>query len=125
MQVTRKLTMRLSNSRGKTRTRETHGYRKYYGDEKRTVLFYDSPSSTRGTGLLSIDHGDGSDNDQWLYLPAARKIRRISASDRGDYFLGTDFTFEDVDNEGKLELGDYRRRTVGVEEVDGHHCYVL
>ena len=49
----------------------------------------------------------------------------ISAADRGDYFLGTDFTFEDVDNEGKLELGDYTRQTVGVAEVDGHHCYVM
>ena len=125
VQVTRKLTMRLTNRRGKTRTRQTIVYRKYYSLEKRSITFYESPASIRGTALLSFNYGDEREDDQWLYLPAARKIRRISSSDRGDYFLGTDFTFEDIDSEGKVELADYTRRTVGEEDVDGHHCYIL
>jgi hypothetical protein len=47
-------------------------------------------------------HGRG--DDRWLYLPATRKVRRIPASDRGDYFLGTDFTYEDIQSELKLPL---------------------
>lgn len=107
-QVTRKLTMTMIDKRGKTRVRETQAYRKYYEQEKRTVLFYKKPTNVKGTAFLTFDYKDtAKDDDQWLYLPAMRKVRRISSSDRGDYFLGTDFTYEDIMLEGKLELTDY------------------
>ncbi|MEE9254559.1 MAG: MMPL family transporter, partial [Pseudomonadales bacterium] len=103
--VTRKLRMEMTDRRGVTRVRETHGYRRYFGAEKRTVVFYLSPTNVKGTGFLTYDYPDAErDDDQWLYLPALRKVRRISASDRGDYFLGTDFTYEDVKKEGKVAL---------------------
>jgi len=107
-QVTRKLTMTMIDKRGKTRVRETQAYRKYYEQEKRTVLFYKKPTNVKGTAFLTFDYKNtAKDDDQWLYLPAMRKVRRISSSDRGDYFLGTDFTYEDIMLEGKLELTDY------------------
>lgn len=125
-QMTRKLTMELTDRRGKTRVRETLGYRKYFGDEKRTVLFYESPKNIRNTGFLTWDYPDNAiDDDQWLYLPAMRKIRRISASDRGDYFLGTDFSYEDIKNENKPNLADYTYKRLGVEVVDGVECVVV
>ncbi|WP_293751437.1 outer membrane lipoprotein-sorting protein [uncultured Paraglaciecola sp.] len=106
--VTRKLTMTLVDKRGKTRVRETQAYRKYYDGEKRTVLFYKKPTNVKGTAFLTFDYEPVEKEDnQWLYLPALRKVRRISASDRGDYFLGTDFTYEDIKQEGKLALQDY------------------
>ena len=64
------------------------------------------------------------DDDQWLYLPAMRKVRRISASDRGDYFLGTDFSYEDIKKESKVTIEDYTWKTIGEETLDGHDCYV-
>jgi hypothetical protein len=118
--VTRKLSMKMVDRSGKERNRETFGYRKYFGDEKRTVLFYLSPKNVQDTGFLSYDYPDAQlDDDQWLYLPALRKARRISASDRGDYFLGTDFTYEDIKNEGRIELSDYHFKTLKTEIVDG------
>jgi outer membrane lipoprotein-sorting protein len=124
--VTRRIVMELIDRRGKRRVRETVGYRRYYGDEKRTVLFYEKPKNVAGTGFLTFDYQDPDrEDDQWLYLPALRKVRRISASDRGDYFLGTDFTYEDMKKEGKVSLEDYRFRTIGVEEVGGHRCYLV
>jgi predicted RND superfamily exporter protein len=124
--MTRRLEMKLIDRRGKERVRETFGFRKYYGDEKRTVLFYESPKNVKGTGFLTFDYPEPDrDDDQWLYLPALRKVRRISASDRGDYFLGTDLTYEDMKKEGKLSQADYSHRKTGVEEVDGHSCYVV
>lgn len=124
--ATRRLTMEMTDKRGKKRVRETFGFRKYFDDEKRTVLFYLSPSNIKDTGFLTYDYPNpDTDDDQWLYLPAARKVRRISASDRGDYFLGTDFTYEDIKNEGKPSLEDYNYRTIGQEEIDGHHCYIV
>jgi hypothetical protein len=124
--VTRRIVMELIDRRGKQRVRETVGYRRYYENEKRTVLFYEKPKNVAGTGFLTFDYRDPDrEDDQWLYLPALRKVRRISASDRGDYFLGTDFTYEDMKREGKLTLEDYAFETIAAEEVDGHRCYVL
>lgn len=124
--VARNLKMEMTDRRGKTRTRETRGFRKYYGDEKRTVIFYLEPRNVKDTAFLTWDYPDAErDDDQWLYLPAMRKVRRISASDRGDYFLGTDLTYEDIKLESRVSLQDYRRKTTGEDQVDGHHCYLV
>ena len=53
-----------------------------------------------------------------MYLPALRKVRRISSSDRGDYFLGTDFTYEDMKKAGKIEKQDFDYQTLGEEEIE-------
>jgi hypothetical protein len=78
--VSRKLTMEMVDRRGKKRVRETRGYRKYFGTEKRTVIFYLQPKNVKGIGFMTYDYPDANrDDDQWLYLPAMRKVRRISA----------------------------------------------
>ncbi len=105
---TRRLIMTLTDKRGKSRVRETVGYRKYFSEEKRTALFYKYPSNVKGTSFLIFDYERlDVDDDQWLYLPALRKVRRISTSNRGDYFLGTDFTYEDIKLEGRVSTEDY------------------
>lgn len=114
------VTMTLTDKRGKERVREAVIYRKYFGEEKRTVLFYLAPRNVRDTAFLTHDFPDSEvDDDQWLYLPALRKSRRISASDRGDYFLGTDLTYEDMKKEGKFDLEDYRFQTLGEVLLEG------
>lgn len=124
--VKRDMKMTLIDRRDKVRERETVGYRKYYGQEKRVVLFYESPTNIKGTAFLTYDYPDyEKEDDQWLYLPALRKTRRISASDRGDYFLGTDFTYEDIKLETKFGKEDYNWKTLGMDTVDGHEVYVL
>jgi predicted RND superfamily exporter protein len=126
LHVTRKLTMKMVDKRGKERLRETLSYRQYFGGEKRTVLFYLEPRNVKDTGFLTYDYPDSKvDDDQWLYLPALRKARRISASDRGDYFLGTDFTFEDIKKEGKIELSDYHFNSLSKDEIDGKEALLI
>jgi predicted RND superfamily exporter protein len=122
--VTRKMDMEMVDRRGKVRTRSTMGFRKYYGDEKRTVLFYLEPKNIKDTAFLTYDYANKED-DQWLYLPALRKARRISASDRGDYFLGTDFTYEDIKKEGKVETRDYQFTTLSQQQVEGKSTYLV
>ncbi|WP_250654702.1 outer membrane lipoprotein-sorting protein [Alkalimarinus coralli] len=118
--------MKLTDRRGKTRERETRVFRKYYGEEKRTVMFYLSPRNVKNTAFLTYDYPDELvDDDQWLYLPALRKARRISASDRGDYFLGTDLTYEDMKKEGKLELADYHFKTISKVNENGKSLLLL
>ncbi len=107
-QLTRQIEMLMTDRRGKQRRRETISYRKQYGDQRRTVLYFLEPANIRDTGFLIWDYSDIEEkDDQWLYLPALGKVRRISAGDRGDYFLGTDFTYEDMKLDGKLEPRDY------------------
>ncbi|MEH6812128.1 MAG: outer membrane lipoprotein-sorting protein [Motiliproteus sp.] len=120
------LTMKLVDRRNKERLRETRTFRTYFGNEKRTVLFYLSPRNVKNTGFLTYDYPQPSvDDDQWLYLPALRKARRISASDRGDYFLGTDFTYEDIKKEGKFELSDYHFKILQRETLNGKETLLL
>lgn len=124
--LSRSMSMELIDRRGKKRVRETRAFRKYFGDEKRTVIHYLSPKNVKKTAFLTFDYpAINKDDDQWLYLPAMRKVRRISASDRGDYFLGTDFTYEDIKKENKVSIEDYKRTTLREEDVDGHHSYVI
>lgn len=124
--VTRGFSIELIDRSGKKRTEETIAYRRYFGDEKRTIIFYTEPTRVRGTGFLTFDYSDPSiDDDQWLYLPALRKVRRISASDRGDYFLGTDFTYEEIKKEQKIEATDYQFETKGTEVIDGRELLIL
>ncbi|MFT7560759.1 MAG: hypothetical protein ACI93R_002682 [Flavobacteriales bacterium] len=124
--VSRKLTMKMTDRRGKSRTRETRTFRKYYGQEKKTAIFYLSPKSVRDTAFLTFDYPQpDAEDDQWLYLPAMRKVRRISASDRGDYFLGTDLTFEEMKLETRISIHDYSRKTIGKDIVDDMHCIIV
>ena len=123
-QVMRKVTMILRDKGGAERTRETVSWRKWYGAEKKTIIFFLNPANVRDTGFLTFDYGEaGKDDDQWLYLPAARKVRRISATDRGDFFVGTDFTYEDMKKETKISTEDFTFKVLGAEDADGHRCY--
>lgn len=124
--VSRTIIMELVDRRGKKRIRETRAFRKYYEDEKRTTIFYVNPKNIKDTAFLTIDYpAPEKDDDQWLYIPALRKVRRISASNRGDYFLGTDFTYEDIKKENKVDINDYKRTTIGEEIIDSHKCYIV
>lgn len=120
------LRMVLTDRSGAQRIRDTRVFREEFEGDKRTAIFFTGPKRLQGTGFLTWDYDDPARaDDQWLYLPAARRVRRISASDRGDYFLGTDFTYEDVKKQTKLALEDYDFEAFGVEEVDGMETYLL
>lgn len=122
--VKRKVTMTLQPKSGAPRVRETVSWHKWFGGDKKTLVFFLSPANVRDTGFLTFDYAElGKNDDQWLYLPAARKVRRISATDRGDMFVGTDFAYEDIKKETKISAEDFTFKTIGVEEIDGHRCY--
>jgi len=122
--VQRDMSITLTDRRGNVREEHTRAFRRYFGDTKKTAIFYTKPGTVAGTAFLTWDYADpGKDDDQWLYLPALRKVRRISASDRGDYFLGTDFTYEEIKKESKIAAEDYQFSLLGEEDVDGHHAW--
>jgi len=104
------------------RQRHMISFRKDYGEDSKAIVFFAEPANIRDTALLTFDYDDiNADDDQWLYLPALKKVRRISSSDRGDYFMGTDFTFEDMKQ--TPELQDYNWKLLGSEVIDGSDCW--
>lgn len=120
--VVQKISQKLIDRNGNTREREMISFRKDIGVDKKMITFFTKPANIRDTALLTFDYDDpSSDDDQWLYLPALKKVRRISSSDRGDYFMGTDFTFEDMKQ--SPELSDFRWKLLGAETIDGHDCW--
>ncbi len=119
-----KIHQKLIDKRGGVREREMIAFRKDYGKDSKSISYFLSPANIRDTALLTYDYdGVERDDDQWLYLPALKKVRRISSADRGDYFMGTDFTFEDIKQTPELE--DYHWKLVGSENIDGHDCWVV
>jgi outer membrane lipoprotein-sorting protein len=120
------LLMELIDRRGEKLIRKTRTFRKYYRAEKRTAIFYVLPKNVEGTAFLTFAYFEATRDDaQWLYLPAFRKVRRISAANRGELFLGTDFTYEDIKQGTKLSVTDYAWKTMGEDTVDGRRCYML
>lgn len=69
--------------------------RRFEGGLYRYLVIFDSPSGIRGTALLTWQNANGPD-DQWLYLPALGQVKRIARSEKGNYFLGTDYTYSDL-----------------------------
>lgn len=115
------MTMTLVNKRGRQRVREVESYSKDYGPDRKSVMVFRSPADVRGTAYLSWDYEEiGKDDDKWLYMPALKKVRRISGSSRNEYFMGTDFTYDDM---GKRNVDKDTHTLLGTEEVKGHACW--
>ena len=118
-------TMTLTDKNGQKRVREVLEKSKDFGDVKKSVIVFTTPKDVSGVGYLMFDYdeaADGSkkDTDSWLYLPAMKKVRRISGSDSSGDFMGTDFTYEDM---GERGLGKDKFNLIGEESVDGVLCY--
>jgi outer membrane lipoprotein-sorting protein len=118
-----KLTMTLNSGRGAPRVRELAYYYKDYGDTEKVLMYFNSPRDVAGTGYLSFSYDDESaDDDNWLYLPAMKRVRRIAGAGKNDSFMGTDFTYEDM---GSRSLGKDEFSLRGEEAVDGQPCWVV
>lgn len=104
------------------RARELVTYRQVRPNgETAYLLRFLGPEDIAGTGLLSVDKADGA-NDQWLYLPALDRVRRVAGDRKGGRFVGSELYFEDL-QERQPTLD--RHRLLGRETLDGVVCEVL
>ena len=89
--------------------------------ERWSLTRFTSPADIAGVGLLTKDY-PGDENDQWLYLPALDRVRRVSSGRKGGRFVGSDLFFEDLrDREVNMD----RHRLIGEEKVGSLLCKVL
>lgn len=120
------LDITLTDRRDRARVRQALVLKLNGADARRTRISYLEPRSVEGVSFLSHDFHDADrDDDRWLFVPATRQARRLPASARGDYFLGTDFTYEDIQSELKFELSDYDFEYRGLEMLDGRELHVI
>ena len=118
------MTMELINKRGSKRVRTMHSYSQDYGKDKKTIMFFEQPADVKGTGFLTWDYNDDSKtDDRWLYLPAMKKTRRISGtSAKKEYFMGSDFTYDDM---GNRDVNADIHQLLREESFNGQTCWVI
>ena len=117
--VVRTWQMDLVEKDGAIRARTLRSYRRRFVDGKRAVLFFEDPETVKGTALLTFDYDDATrPDDQWFYLPALRKSRRVAQADRLRLLeiLRTVGHHPDV-GVSALDQGDHVFAVVGVARV--------
>jgi len=115
--------MVLIDKRGNERVRELRSLRRDVGEDTQSIMFFLSPADVRETGFLTYDYdGIEKDDDQWLYLPALKKTKRIASGDKSGSFMGSDFSYADM-TDRELDLYDYELLQEG--EVDGHPVWIV
>lgn len=115
-------TMVLSEAGREPRVRKLYSFRREgAGGEVANLIRFTAPADIADTGLLTIDHADGS-TDQWIYLPALKRDRRIPSSRRGGRFVGSDLFYEDLQDR---DVDEDRHRWLREETLEGVETEVL
>ena len=87
----------------------------------KSMLKFLVPADIRGVGLLTWEQ-ESKEDDQWLYLPALKKVKRISSGGKKKSFMGTDLAYEDMLREN-LQAHDYELQEP--QNIDGNECFVV
>jgi len=90
-------------------------------DGDKGLLIFKSPRDVKGTALLTFSHKT-SDNDQWLYLPALKRVKRINSRNKTGSFMGSEFSYEDI---GGQEIEKYTHQWLRDETYEQQDCFVL
>lgn len=114
--------MILRNRTGKQSLREMRVQSlEVQGDGDKSMTIFDTPRDVKGTAFLSFTHSTQPD-DQWLYLPALKRVKKISSKNKSGPFMGSEFAFEDMSS---FEVDKYRYRWLRDEDYEGQLSYVL
>ncbi|MCB0747865.1 MAG: outer membrane lipoprotein-sorting protein [Ignavibacteriae bacterium] len=121
--MTADLTMTLTNSSNENRVREIKQFSKDFGDLEKKIMFFVSPADVKNTSFMNWSYDEaGKDDDQWIYLPALKKTKRISSDSKSDYFMGSDFTYDDL---GDRQPDQDVHKLLREEKLNGEDCYVV
>jgi len=113
---TASMTMTLINRSGKKSVRRMRAKTlEVVGDGDKSMTIFDEPADVKGTATLTYSHTAEAD-EQWLYLPALKRVKRISSKNKTGAFMGSEFAFEDI---GSQEVEKYTYKYLSEEELDG------
>ena len=118
---TSNMQMILTNRQGQSSTRKIRlSSLEVPGDGDKSISIFDEPADVKGTAFLSHTHAVKPD-DQWLYLPALKRVKRISSSNKSGPFMGSEFAYEDIASQ---EVAKYTYKYLGEEEIDGRKMFI-
>ena len=114
--------MILKNKHGQQSTREIRSRTlEVDGDGDKSMTIFDKPRDVKGTALLSFTHKEGPD-DQWLYLPALKRVKRIASDNKSGPFMGSEFAYEDISSQ---EVEKYTYKFLRDDSFDGMDVFVF
>ncbi|MCJ8337527.1 MAG: outer membrane lipoprotein-sorting protein [Pseudomonadales bacterium] len=90
-------------------------------DGDKSLSIFDRPRDVKGTAFLSFSHTQGAD-DQWLYLPALKRVKRIASRNKSGPFMGSEFSFEDL---ASFEIAKYTYKYIEDQACDLGQCFVV
>ena len=121
--ITSQMKMILIDKNGHKRVRQLKTFTKDKGEDTLKLMFFLSPADVKNTGFLTYDYDDSSkDDDQWLYLPELKKVKRIASSDKSSSFMGSDFTYSDMTSRN---VDDYTYKIMKEPVVRGHKTWQI
>jgi len=116
------MSMTLKNKQGDSHTREMKiTTLEVQGDGDKSLLSFDNPKDIKGTAFLSHTHSLTPD-DQWLYLPALKRVKRISSANKSGPFVGSEYAYEDLASQ---EVEKYTYKWLRDETVDRRDTFVV
>jgi len=114
--------MELRNRQGDTSTRYIRiKTLEVIGDGDKSMSIFDEPADVKGTAFLTFSHAIKPD-EQWLYLPALKRVKRINSKNKSGPFMGSEFAYEDIASQ---EVEKYTYKYLRDETLNGVDCYVI
>ena len=118
--------MILIDKNGQKRIRKIRTFSKDKQEDTLKLMFFEHPADVKDTAFLTYDYDDaGKDDDQWLYLPALRKTKRIASVDKSGSFMGSDLNYSDMTSQDleDYDFGFYEKGKMS--EVRGNKVWVI
>jgi outer membrane lipoprotein-sorting protein len=114
--------MELKNRQGDTSTRYIRiKTLEVIGDGDKSMSIFDEPADVKGTAFLTFSHAIKPD-EQWLYLPALKRVKRINSKNKSGPFMGSEFAYEDIASQ---EIEKYTYKYLRDETLNGVDCFVV
>lgn len=119
---TANMVMELRNKQGDVSTRTIRLQTlEVTGDGDKSMSIFDSPADVKGTAFLTYSHAIEPD-EQWLYLPALKRVKRINSKNKSGPFMGSEFAYEDLASQ---EVEKYTYKYLRDETLNGVDCFVV
>ena len=114
----------LVDENGARRERSLLYFQKDFADDEKMLLYFTGPGDVKGVGLNSISYPEasGKTDDQWIYLPAFKQVKRVPGNDKRGSFMGSEFSYYDME---KIKAQDFSQKVLGEEKVGGEDCVKL
>ncbi|MFH2116310.1 MAG: outer membrane lipoprotein-sorting protein [Spirochaetota bacterium] len=117
------LTMTLIDAKGRERIRSLEQRLATFGGVDKKIMEFKSPADVKGTAFMNWSYSEaGKSDDQWIYLPALKRVKRISSDGKGDAFMGSDFSYDDL---AERHPTRDTHTIIGGETINGEACWII